>query len=88
MNKGLIDGTLISRSYITPQQYNILLMGNQLRLLGSTGLKDSTSAGPGYYSGTTNKTNLDPESAIFLNSYLPHRLTKLADKIKAKLIHI
>ena len=60
MNKGLIDGTLISRSYITPQQYNILLMGNQLRLLGSTGLKDSTSAGPGYYSGTTNKTNLDP----------------------------
>ena len=35
-----------------------------------------------------NKSNSDPESSIFLNSYLPHRLTKLADKIKAKLIHI
>jgi len=35
-----------------------------------------------------NKSNLDPENAIFLNSYMPHRLTRLADKINAKLIHI
>ena len=32
--------------------------------------------------------NIDPENAIFLNSYLPHRLARLADKINAKLIHV
>jgi len=35
-----------------------------------------------------NRSDVDPENAIFLNSYLPHRLTRLADKINAKLIHI
>jgi dTDP-4-dehydrorhamnose reductase len=35
-----------------------------------------------------NGSDLDPENAIFLNSYMPHRLTRLADKINAKLIHI
>jgi dTDP-4-dehydrorhamnose reductase len=30
----------------------------------------------------------DPENAIFLNAYMPHRLSRLADKINAKLIHI
>ena len=35
-----------------------------------------------------NRVMQDPESAIFLNAHLPHRLVKLADKIQAKLIHI
>ena len=35
-----------------------------------------------------NGSDTDPENAIFLNSYMPHRLTRLADKINAKLIHI
>jgi dTDP-4-dehydrorhamnose reductase len=35
-----------------------------------------------------NGSNRDPENAIFLNSYLPHRLCRLADAINAKLIHI
>ena len=35
-----------------------------------------------------NGSNRDPENAIFLNSYLPHRLSRLADVINAKLIHI
>jgi len=35
-----------------------------------------------------NGSDLDPENAIFLNSYMPHRLSRLADKINAKLIHI
>ena len=35
-----------------------------------------------------NGSNADPENAIFLNSYLPHRLARVADEIKAKLIHI
>jgi dTDP-4-dehydrorhamnose reductase len=32
--------------------------------------------------------NKDPENAIFLNAYLPHRLMRLADDLGAKLIHI
>ena len=35
-----------------------------------------------------NRSDADPENAIFLNSYMPHRLVRLADKINAKLIHI
>ena len=35
-----------------------------------------------------NDSNTDPENSIFLNSYIPHRLTRLADKINSKLIHI
>ena len=33
-------------------------------------------------------SNEDPENAIFLNAYLPHRLARLADEIDAKFIHI
>jgi len=32
--------------------------------------------------------NLDPENAIFINSYMPHRLMRLANEINGKLIHI
>ena len=35
-----------------------------------------------------NGSNRDPENAIFLNSFLPHRLSRLADELNAKLIHI
>ena len=35
-----------------------------------------------------NGSNRDPENAIFLNSYLPHRLSRLADGINSKLIHM
>ena len=35
-----------------------------------------------------NGSDVDPENAIFLNSYMPHRLRRLADEINAKLIHI
>jgi dTDP-4-dehydrorhamnose reductase len=30
----------------------------------------------------------NPESAIFLNAYLPHRISDVADKLNAKLIHM
>ena len=33
-------------------------------------------------------SNKDPENAVFLNAYMPHRLARLADEIDAKLIHI
>jgi len=33
-------------------------------------------------------SNEDPENAIFLNSYMPHMLARIAEKINAKLIHI
>lgn len=32
--------------------------------------------------------NKDPENAIFINAYMPHRLMRFADDIGAKLIHI
>ena len=35
-----------------------------------------------------NGSEADPENAIYLNSYMPHRLVKLSDRINAKLIHI
>lgn len=35
-----------------------------------------------------NGSNEDPENAIFLNSYIPHRLVRIAEEINAKLIHI
>ncbi len=57
--KGLIDGELISRSYITPNNFGLLVTGNQLRLLGSTGT-NVKSGGDGFYSGANAPTNLDP----------------------------
>ena len=57
--KGLIDGTLLTRSYITPNNYGLLVTGNQLRLLGSTGTT-TTSGGDGFYSGANAPTNFDP----------------------------
>lgn len=35
-----------------------------------------------------NGANKNPENAIFLNSYMPHRLARFADEVNAKLIHI
>ena len=35
-----------------------------------------------------NGSDKDPENAIFLNSYMPHRLARLANKMNSKLIHI
>ncbi len=33
-------------------------------------------------------SNLNPENAIFINAYFPHRLMSLADELNSKLIHI
>ena len=59
ITSGLIDGTLISRSYVTPENYSLLLTGGQLRLLGSTSHADSTMAGDGYYTGAQAPTEYD-----------------------------
>ena len=59
INKGLIDGSLISRSYITPNNFGLLVSGNQIRLLGTTGV-NVKSGGDGFYSGANAPTNLDP----------------------------
>ena len=56
---GLIDGTLLTRSYITPNNFGLLVTGNQLRLLGSTGTS-VTSGGDGYYTGANEPSNFDP----------------------------
>jgi hypothetical protein len=57
--KGLIDGELMSRSYVTPNNFGLLVTGNQLRLLGTTGVNVS-SGGDGYYTGATATSNYDP----------------------------
>ena len=56
---GLIDGTLLTRSYITPNNFGLLVTGNQLRLLGTTGV-NVTSGGDGYYTGANAPSNFDP----------------------------
>ena len=56
---GLIDGTLLTRSYVTPNNYGLLVTGNQLRLLGSTGTS-VTSGGDGFYTGANAPSNFDP----------------------------
>ncbi len=57
--KKLIDGDLISRSFITPNNYNVLLTGNQLRLIGSTGTSVK-SGGDGFYTGANEPNQYDP----------------------------
>ena len=57
--KGLIDGELTSRSYITPNNYGLLVTGNQLRLLGSTGT-NVKSGGDGFQTGANEPNNYDP----------------------------
>jgi hypothetical protein len=57
--KGLIDGELTSRSYITPNNFGLLVTGNQLRLLGSTGT-NVKSGGDGFQSGANEPNNFDP----------------------------
>ena len=57
--KGLIDGELVSRSFITPNNFGLLVTGNQLRLLGSTGV-NVKSGGDGFHTGANEPNNFDP----------------------------
>jgi len=65
-NKGLISGPLISQSFVTPNNFGLLVTGNQLRLLGSTGTTTSSTdpaigtGGSGYYTGAKEPSNFDP----------------------------
>ena len=64
--KGLIDGTLLTRSYVTPNNFGLLVTGNQLRLLGTTGTTTTSTepgigtGGSGYYTGANEPSNFDP----------------------------
>mgnify|MGYP003638158287 CR=1 FL=1 len=57
--KGLIDGDLMTRSYITPNNFGLLVTGNQIRLLGTTGTNVS-SGGDGFHTGATDTGLADP----------------------------
>ena len=59
ISKGLIDGSLISRSFITPNNFGLLVTGNQLRLLGTTGV-NVKSGGDGFYTGAKDPGLADP----------------------------
>ncbi len=57
--KGLIDGSLLSRSFITPNNFGLLVTGSQLRLLGTTGV-NVKSGGDGFYTGAKDPGLADP----------------------------
>ena len=57
--KGLIDGELTSRSFITPNNFGLLVSGNQLRLLGTTGV-NVKSGGDGFHTGARDPGLADP----------------------------
>ena len=59
INNGLISGPLISQSFVTPNNFGLLVTGNQLRLLGTTGVNVS-SGGDGFYTGAREPSNYDP----------------------------
>lgn len=59
INKGLISGPLISQSFITPNNFGLLVTGNQLRLLGTTGVNVS-SGGDGFATGARDPGLADP----------------------------
>jgi hypothetical protein len=50
---------MISRSYITPNNFGLLATGNQLRLLGTSGV-NVKSGGDGYYTGANDPGLADP----------------------------
>ena len=59
INKGLISGPLVSQSFITPNNFGLLVTGNQLRLLGTTGV-NVKSGGDGFHTGATDPGLADP----------------------------
>mgnify|MGYP003110752481 CR=1 FL=1 len=59
ITKGLIDGELASRSYITPNNFGLLVSGGQLRLLGTTGV-NVKSGGDGFATGANDPGLADP----------------------------
>jgi hypothetical protein len=59
MAKGLIGGELLTRSYITPNNFGLLVQGNQIRLLGTTGINVG-SGGDGFYTGAKDPGLADP----------------------------
>jgi len=61
--KGLIDGELTSRSFITPNNFGLLVTGNQLRLLGTTGVNVKSGA-DGYHTGGRDPGLADPFEAF------------------------
>ena len=63
MSKGLIDGDLLTRSYITPNNFGLLVTGNQIRLLGTTGV-NVASGGDGFYTGASATSEADPFSTF------------------------
>ena len=58
-NKGLISGPLLSQSFITPNNFGLLVTGNQLRLLGTTGT-NVKSGGDGFHTGAKDPGLADP----------------------------
>ena len=59
ITQGWIDGSLLSRTFVTPNNFGLLVTGGQLRLLGTTGV-NSKSGGDGFYTGARDPGLADP----------------------------
>ena len=55
----IIKGDLLTTTYVSPGNFSLLLQGNQLRLLGSTG-NNAGTGGDGFYTGAVANSTLDP----------------------------
>ena len=60
MNKGLISGPLMSQSFITPNNYGLLVNNGQLRLLGTTGTSVK-SGGDGFHTNVVDNQDLNKD---------------------------
>jgi len=59
INKGLISGPLMTQSFVTPNNFGLLVTGGRLRLLGTTGV-NVKSGGDGFYTGAKDPGLADP----------------------------
>lgn len=59
INKGLISGPLMTQSFVTPNNFGLLVTGGRLRLLGTTGV-NVKSGGDGFYTGAKDTGLADP----------------------------
>ena len=59
MNKGLISGPLLTQSFVTPNNFGLLVTGGRLRLLGTTGV-NVKSGGDGFQTHAKADTFADP----------------------------
>lgn len=73
--------TKLNKVSILHDAFDLEGLVNKIRIIDPTVIINCIGA-------LISQSNKDPESAIFLNAYLPHKLKSIANQIGAKLIHM